>query len=370
MPAYQNLKKMEMWKFKRTLAKVFRYEYWPFMVFFLPLLPVWLYYAWRNKSWVYFTAVNPGIYLSGLFGESKKDILQNIDAKYLPTTLYLEPNTDIERVSLLLMQHAIEYPFILKPDVGERGNDVAKITTAVQLEQYLQSHGEKQLIIQEFVAYELEFGVFYYKYPNGSGSGISSITGKKFLAVIGDGYSTLAQLIQSDVRASMQYERLSKVLHDQMTNVLAKGEELLLEPVGNHCRGTMFLNRTALVNEKLVKVFDEIAKGYEGFYFGRFDLKVRSIADFYEGRHIKVMELNGVTSEPAHVYDPQYSLWKAYRDIARNMKICADIARQNHENGVPYLNAKDIFIYLKDYFKTHGKHTQQSPEPIFDYAHH
>src|SRR6478752_7745845 len=109
---------MEMWKFKRTLAKVFRYEYWPFMVFFLPLLPVWLYYAWRNRSWVYFTAVNPGIYLSGLFGESKKDILQHIDAKYLPTTLYLEPHTDMERISLLLMQHAIEYPFVLKPDVG------------------------------------------------------------------------------------------------------------------------------------------------------------------------------------------------------------------------------------------------------------
>lgn len=357
------------WKLKRRLAKIFQYEYWPFMVFFLPLVPLWLYYTLRNRSLVYFTAVNPGIYLSGLFGESKREILEKIAPQYLPVTLYFEEGVQEERINKALNDYHLSYPFILKPDVGERGNDVEKIESQQQLKRYLQEHKSQKTILQEFVGYEYEFGVFYYKYPNG-GSGISSITGKKFLSVTGDGKSTLAELIQSDTRASMQFERLSIKYKDQINSVLRNKYELLLEPIGNHCKGTMFLDRTSLATTALLQTFDHIAEGYEGFYFGRFDLKVKSLDSFSMGKDIKIMELNGVTSEPAHVYDPNYKLWKAYRDIAKNMDICARIARQNHKNGVPYLKAKDIFIYLKNYFNKNDNNTQPSPELVLDYAHH
>ena len=32
-------------------------------------------------------------------------------------------------------------------------------------------------------------------------------------------------------------------------------------------------------------------------------MKVNSIEDLYEGRNIKIMELNGVSSDPGHIYD-------------------------------------------------------------------
>ena len=117
--------------------------------------------------------------------------------------------------------------------------------------------------------------------------------------------------------------------------------------------------------------FIGIAKDFKGFYFGRFDLKVASLEDLYQGKHIKIMELNGVTSEPAHVYDPNYKLWKAYVEIAKNMDICSRIARQNHNKGIPYANTMDIFIYLKNYFKSkHDKHSQPSLQHFFNYADH
>lgn len=357
------------WKIKRGLVKIFCYEYWPFMVFFMPLIPVWLYHALRSRSLVYFTAVNPGMFLSGLFGESKKEILEKIDPQYLPITVYFENDLNENMVWEAMQLHGIDYPFILKPDVGERGNGVEKIDTPQQLRRYLEKHLGQKTILQEFIDYKHEFGVFYYKYPDG-GSGISSIAGKKFLSVTGDGQKTLEALIQSDIRASIQYERLKIEYGDKIYSVVPNGVELLLEPIGNHCKGTMFLNSTALATSALVQTFDHISHGFEGFYFGRFDLKVKSLEHFSVGKNIKILELNGVTSEPAHIYDPNYTLWQAYRDIAKNMGICARIARQNHKRGIPYLKAKDIFIYLKNYFIKHDSNTQSAIASVLDHAHH
>uniref|UniRef100_UPI004047C9FA hypothetical protein n=1 Tax=Roseivirga sp. TaxID=1964215 RepID=UPI004047C9FA len=48
-------------------VKWLNYEYWPFWLFFLPLVPYWIYLAIRAKSFTYFTAANPGIEHGGVF---------------------------------------------------------------------------------------------------------------------------------------------------------------------------------------------------------------------------------------------------------------------------------------------------------------
>jgi phosphomannomutase len=64
-----------------------------------------------------------------------------------------------------------------------------------------------------------------------------------------------------------------------MMDVLSLGENRLLEPIGNHCRGTKFVNANHLINNQLDEVFSKISEGFEGFYYGRFDMKVESIDD-------------------------------------------------------------------------------------------
>jgi hypothetical protein len=41
---------------------------------------------------------------------------------------------------------------------------------------------------------------------------------------------------------------------------------LKVEPIGNHSRGTKFLDGTHLINEELVDVFRQIAQPLDGFF--------------------------------------------------------------------------------------------------------
>jgi hypothetical protein len=131
----------------------------------------------------------------------------------------------------------------------------------------------------------------------------------------------------------------------ELEKVLPLGEKMRLEPIGNHCRGTTFHNANPLINESMTDVFNQISLEIEGFFYGRFDLKVPSLDDMYHGRNIKILELNGVSSEVAHVYDPDYKLIRAYKDIAMHMKFIYQIARKNHALGVKY---DSLWKFLND----------------------
>ena len=117
-----------------------------------------------------------------------------------------------------------------------------------------------------------------------------------------------------------------------LNRILEEGEVMFLEPVGNHCRGTEFLSGQHIINDKLVNIFDEITKNFIGFDYGRFDLKINSLEDLYEGKGIKILEVNGVNAEPAHVYDRTYNLYKAYKDVKRQLDIIYRIYMCKYKN--------------------------------------
>jgi len=316
------------------ILKIIRFEFWPMWFFYLPSIPVWVLMMIRSRRLLYFTAANPGIELGGFFGESKSGILKQIPHEFLPGSLYIPADTPIIQIAEKLSALSIHYPLIGKPDVGERGNGVVKIVDEKSLEDFVRST-TGNLIFQEYLDYPLELGVLYYKFPDGSGSGITSITMKEFLTVTGDGYSSVRQLLEKSTRGRMQIKRL---LHQQsglMRFIPESGKNILVEPVGNHCRGTLFLNGNHLINSKLIQVFDKITENMDSFFFGRFDLKVNSLQDLYLGKNIRIMELNGTTSEPAHIYDPGTPLWRAYRDVISNMELVRKISSMNIRKGIP-----------------------------------
>lgn len=337
-----------MTRWKVFFAKIFQYEYWAWWVFYLPMLPYWLYWVARTKSWAYFSAVNPGIELGGFFGESKKDILDKIDKTYLPAYFLVE-NISFEELLTQLSLVGISFPIIAKPNVGERGEQVAKILTIEELRAY---HNKQKTayIIQEFIDFEVELGVLYVRMPQESTGQVTSITAKRFLKVQGNGKNTIRELMQKDVRSFLQIKRLEKILGEAMNVVPAENEEVLLEPIGNHCRGTMFLNYNHLISQQINHIFDKIAANIEGFYYGRFDLKVKSLEDFQNGKNIKIVELNGVSSEPGHIYDPSYTLWKAYRDLAFHWSMAGQIATQNIKRGVRPASFKEIIKIVYQHF--------------------
>lgn len=336
------------------LMRIFRYEFWPFWLLHIPAYFYWMVLALRSRSMLYFTAANPGIEMGGFFGESKTAILKNIPGAFLPASVYVDPDQNFANVLETLQQTEMLYPVICKPDQGERGFLVRKIYNAVELQQYHEQSGGRY-IIQEFVGYETELGILYYRFPDG-GSGISSVTTKVFLAVTGDGRSTVRELMEQNVRSRMRMEELLQRLGPQAEMVLTNGERLLLEPIGNHCLGTMFCNGNKHITPELVAVFDGIAAQMDGFYFGRFDVRVKSMDDLQQGKNIRILEVNGTTSEPAHIYDPGMNLFKAWAAIFHNMHLVYRIAKQNRKRGIVVTPSRVFLQTVRSHFKNKKQH--------------
>ncbi|BDD04720.1 hypothetical protein [Aureibacter tunicatorum] len=325
---------------KYRLAKLFNYEYWPFWIFYGPFVLVWLYFSLRSRSFTYFTSANPSVKFGGLFQYSKYGLLKMLDQKYYPRTFFYD---NLEQ--FIDLKPSVNYPLVYKPDIGERGKGVEIVEDAKAVIRLAEIHQEK-FMLQEFVSSPHEFGVLYYRYPSGK-SGITSIVTKGFLSVTGDGSSTLLNLMNNEIRAVDRIDYLKSKFSERLNEVLPSGEILVLEQIGNHCRGTEFINANYLICDQLVKVFDEISSTLDGFYYGRFDIKAESIDKLMKGEGIKVMEINGVNSEAAHIYDKNYTLLHAYKDVLMNLNMVFEIANENRKHGCKPAKLSEFINHLK-----------------------
>ncbi len=327
--------------------KIFKYEYWPMLFFYIPILPYWIYLAVKNKSLAYFSVANPGINLGGFFGESKSEILALIDKQYLPKSIEVKNKIDFSLIITQLKSIQLSFPLIAKPDVGERGDSVSKINNEDELKTY-HLNTNLNYIIQEFVDYEFEFGILYSRLPNSKTGIVSSVTLKEFLTVVGNGESTILQLMQQNTRARFQIRRLKREMKDEINRIPKLNEKVLLEPIGNHCRGTRFINYNHIIIQNLHQTFDKISLPINGFYYGRYDLKVKTVVDLQLGTNIKIMELNGASSEPGHIYDTSFTLFKAYKDLRYHWKRLSDISAINIKRG---LRPVSFGVIIKTYWQ-------------------
>ena len=334
---------MPLWWIKWT-----RFEFWPYWVFYFPFLFYGIFLAIKARSFTYFTAVNPGMNAGGLVGEGKMNMLGKIDTKYLPKTVLIKKNEDSLLALNSFIESGISFPCIIKPNSSERGIGVEQLHSETDLVNYLTTRAG-DFLVQEFIDFEVELGVLYHRFPNGK-DGITSVVQKEFLSITGDGSSTLLQLIKENVRARFRMEYLIEKFKNRLYFVLPIGEKMILEPIGNHNRGTAFLNANYLINKKLIEVFREISTPMDGFCYGRFDLKVKSIADLYKSENIRIVEVNGVESEPAHIYDPAMSIWKAYRDVGKHMKLIYQISEANSKRGVAVYSFLTFIKEMKKHF--------------------
>jgi len=331
--------------------KLTKYEYWPVGLLFLPaILLFWPLLAIRARALLYFTAANPSIPLGGFFGEKKYDIIKDIPKEYLPQTVLVSKNQIYDIVNIAT-QHSFTYPLVVKPNIGERGKDIAIVNNDTELLQHTQ-HFTDDIMLQEYIHFTEEYGVIFYKYPNGKKKGITSIVKKGFLAVTGNGESTVKQLLQKNERGRLHLKQLIKDEPEKLKVIPKNNEEFIVQPIGNHCKGTAFLNFNKLITSEMIEAFDKISNSMDGFYYGRFDLRCFSDEDLQNGRNIRIIEVNGTTSEPGHIYDMNtMNLWKAYRDIWTNMKIISTISVMNHRQyKVAYATKKEFLSTLYIHF--------------------
>ena len=123
----------------------------------------------------------------------------------------------------------------------------------------------------------MEASVMYYRFPDQDRGAISSVTLKEYLTVIGDGTSTVLQLILNYDRAKLQLDTLKQSHAHLLSTIPTAGERLELVPIGNHCKGAAFFNGNEYIDQQLVDTFDKISHQVKGIYFGRFDLKCQDL---------------------------------------------------------------------------------------------
>lgn len=281
-----------------------------------------------------------------MFGESKFSVLEKIPTSIKPKAILIHHPASPELVTQKVKDNHLSFPLIFKPDLGERGWMVKKIRSEEDLLAYLKK-SKWDFIIQEYVDLPLEFSLYYARHPKKEVGNITSLTMKEMLKVTGDGRSKLSELILAKDRAKLQWSVLKNTYARQLNDILADGEVIELVSVGNHCLGTTFINKKNLITNKMIESFDCISKQIEGFYFGRYDLRVQSISDLEQGK-VMVMELNGCGAEPSHIYHPGASLIDAIRDLFVHWSTIYSISIANHEKGVPYLSfVKGIKVYKK-----------------------
>lgn len=198
------------------------------------------------------------------------------------------------------------------------------------------------IVIQEFIAFKNECGIFYSRNPSEEKGKITSITLKKFLCITGDGYSTIQELILSDKRAILYFDILSEIHQNNLKNIPKKGEEIQLSVIGNHSKGTQFLNGNHLISKELEQTFDDLSKTIPGWFYGRIDLKYNDFKELEKGKNFKILEINGIIAEPTHIYDAEKSSYfEALKAIREHWKSLYEIATTNHQiHKVPYKSSK------------------------------
>ena len=320
------------------IRKYQRWEFWPGWMFYPPVAAMCVWLGLRHRGLSLPTIANPAFRNGGVVGESKIEILQALmhAAPEAVADGYLVAAGNVARrreaVDRLLSEHRIGYPFVLKPNVGQRGAGFKLITSDADVDPYLMQV-TSDIILQRYVGDEKEIGAFYYRFPGQHRGQLFAITEKFFPTVVGDGMSTFEQLIDADPRASLIASTYTNRFPDLCDRVLPAGERVRLVEAGNHCQGCIFRDGSHLASEALRDRIDQISESIPGFFIGRYDIRYSSDEALRLGENFKIIELNGAASEATNIYNERNSLLTAYKILYRQWELVYAIGRANRDLG-------------------------------------
>ncbi|MHC6527367.1 MULTISPECIES: D-alanine--D-alanine ligase [unclassified Vibrio] len=328
------------------------YEFLPSWFFYTPVVMQSLLQGVRYLDWTLPLIANPTIRLSGMVGESKHDILNLAGShakRWIAPFVTLTKDTrsidDQLQAALHAMQSAqLAFPVVAKPDLGCRGVGVKLVQDDMQLRHYIESFPDHaRYLIQQKAPYQAEAGVFYVRYPGQQRGRIFSMTLKYAPSVIGDGKHTLKRLIERCPRAGQLTHLYFPRYPDKLDWVPKKGEEFQLAFAGSHSRGSIFRNGNQFITEELTRQLDKIFDDFDSFHFGRLDIKFEDIHQFMRGERFMILEINGASSEAAHIWDRNTPLREIFSTLLAQYRMLFDIGAQQKQRGHQTPALKELF---------------------------
>ncbi len=341
---------------RKALYYISHWEDWHWFAKYIPIAPVWVWHCLRSGSLWFFTPSNPSLTFGGFLGETKREMYEQLPPAVYPLSIYISHSQTFSEVEALFEKTTLRYPVAVKPDAGMMGFMFRKINNLDELNQY-HSVMPCDYIIQKLIDLPLEVSVFYYRFPDQQSGKITGFLKKEFLEVIGDGRSTLRQLISNYSRVMFRQEEMIKKHESRLEDILSHGERYCLSYALNLSRGGKLVNIEDEKDDDLLSVFDKLSHYTGTFYYGRYDIKCKSVEDLKAGINYSILEYNGSGAEPHHVYGNGNTLLQAYKILLHHWNILYKISRINRQRGIRYWsyregarfskNAKEHFRILK-----------------------
>ncbi|MFK7913313.1 MAG: hypothetical protein AB8B93_05320 [Pseudomonadales bacterium] len=308
------------------------FEFWPPRLFELPYYLVLLALCARHRlPPLHLAKANYALDHGELALGSKYDTQMAFEQSRFPATMLLRDSASETVAAAAEFAKRHGFPLILKPDIGAVGKGVVKVRDQGALARAARQINTPHLL-QTFVAEPEEFGVFYVR-KSGVGQ-ISGINRKHFPEVTGNGRDTIDQLARRHERYSEHWPMFLKYLATD--RVPAAGERVRLSFVGSHTMGCRFTNDTSLGTPALLRAIDAVCASQPGFNFGRLDVRAASPEALQAGS-FTIIEVNGVASLPAHMFDPDHSLWQGYRIFFEHARHMTEVAAEHREQAMELL---------------------------------
>ena len=259
-----------------------------------------------------------------------------------------EPEDAVRRALLAAGGAGLSFPMIVKPDVGWRGFGVRKVRDERELRDYLAACPDgMRVVFQEYVPYHGEAGVFYVRRPGEAEGSIFSLTFRYFPFVVGDGTSTLRQLIEADPRSRWKSAHHFETNAHRLSTVPADGAVVRLGVVGSNRVGGLYVDGRGMITEAMRRCFDEISRSLPEFYFGRYDIRFDTIEALQAGENFSIVEINGAGAEAIHIWDPDFSMLAGYATLMRQQRLLFEIADDNRARGFAPLSARELIGYQR-----------------------
>lgn len=336
----------------RSQVRVAPSEEIPVIPYYIPVALQWLWLGLRYRSLTLPTAANPSIEAGGLLGESKAACLSLAGPQAQPfiarwASLTRVPGPDLgpslEAARVALAQAGLDYPFIVKPDIGWRGFGVRLVDTEAELAEYLSGYPEGEaLLVQEFLPWAGEAAIFWVRPPDQENGEIFSLTLRYHPFVVGDGTSTIRQLIESCPRMSWKAAELCAANADRLDQVPAVDQSVRLTVVGSNRVAGLYIDGASHATAALAARMDALCGDLRGFHFGRLDVRFESIEQLRRGEGFKVVEVNGAGAEAVHIWDPDFPVLAGYRTLFRQQALMFAVADANRKRGVAPMSVRQL----------------------------
>ncbi|TXE13288.1 hypothetical protein ESV85_04735 [Algoriphagus aquimarinus] len=322
----------------------FAHAWW----FHIPMFVLGVSWAIRLRKANFFAAANPALENGGLYNYSKFAAQNHFPEVNLPATCLIHSTEEVALILEKATAQQIPFPFIIKPDKGERGKGVKLIGNRDELEKYLLDQPKDDYLIQQYIEKSQEYGVFFLKNPLTGEFLIPSLTRKISLQVVGDGISSISELIQNHPRAS-RYQYL--IQSSDPTSIPVLDEVVKLSPMGNHCKGAVFLDYSSHISAEMIAAFERIFESVGGINYGRLDVKVDELSDLCDPEKIIILEVNGANAEPIHMYSPEKNYQEGLKTINSYFQNMGMMAKHNLVGRRSQFRERDTWRSLMQYLK-------------------